>query len=222
VDAREFAKRYPTLFHMADGSAWPSIRRHGLLSTKAIVDLYDPPEAERAAILSGRRLASTTLGNADLGEITIRDQLPLKFLDACLKEGVAPQDFLDALNERVYFWLSETRLERLLKARAYRDRAQLVLHIDTRELFEVHGSEVELAPYNTGSAHVPNVPKRGPDVFVPLANYPHDDWRRKRGPSGEAVVELTIPNAVPDIRRFVRRAEVRKWDEDPVAVDLSD
>jgi hypothetical protein len=32
------------------------------------------------------------------------------------------QDFLDALNGRVFFWLSMKRLQTLLNARAYRDR----------------------------------------------------------------------------------------------------
>lgn len=219
MDAVEFAERYPTLFHMADEAAWPSIQRHGLVSTKAIVDLFSPSAQVRADILSGRRLVSTTLSNRDMGSITIRDQLPLKFLAECLDDGVEAQDFLDALNGRVFFWLSNIRLERLLNARAYRDRPHLILHIDTAALLAAHGSTVELAPYNTGSAHVPNVPKRGPDVFVPLEKYPFEEWRRKRGPKGEHVVELTVPYAVPDITDLIERLELRQAGTAPIPID---
>ncbi|MHA7663717.1 DUF7002 family protein [Mycolicibacterium sp. HS_4_1] len=222
MDARRFAERYPVLYHMADEASWPSIQRHGLLSTQAIVDLYQPDPGTTAAILSQVRRTSITLDDDRYGAITVRDQLPLKFLDECLHLGVTAQQYLDALNSRVYFWVSRARLETLLTARAYRDRRHLVLHVDTAALLDVHGSSVELAPYNTGSAHVPNVPKRGPGVFVPLADYPFDEWRRKRGPSGEAVVELTVPYAVPDVVAFIQRVELRHGDAPAIAVSTTE
>lgn len=221
VDAREFAARYPSLFHMADERAWPSIHRHGLLSTKAIVDLYNPPASTRAAILTGRRISTFRLEDEDLGAINIRDQKPLKFLAECLRDGVEPQEFLDALNGRVFFWLSESRLERLLNANEYRGRRQLVLTIDTAKLLATHGSSVELAPYNTGSAHVPppHTPRRGPDVYVPMASHSFEEWRRMKKGRGEPIVEFTVPYAVPDIAAFVRRLELRQGGEKPIPVD---
>lgn len=213
MDAQEFAIQYPTVYHMADEAAWPSIQKYGLLSTSAIVDLYRPEPSLRAAILSDARRRCITLGSEELGVMTIRDQLPLKFLDACLDEGVARQDFLDALNGRVFFWLTMKRLRRLLNARANRNRRHLVLHIDTAKLLKSYSALAELAPYNTGSAHVPNVPKRGPGVFLALDEYPFEEWRRKRGKSGEPVIELTIPHAVPDIVTFVRKVELRQVDD---------
>lgn len=220
MDTASFAQRYPTLFHMASEDSWPMIRRHGLLSTRAVVELYDPDPSVKAAILGGVRRSSFVLDDPGLGRIVVRDQLPLKFLNECLHDGVTPQQFLDALNGRVYFWVSEQRVERLLGARVYRTKRHLILHIDTAALLKAHRRAVELAAYNTGSAHVPGVPKRGPDVFVPFDDYPFDYWRRKRGRSGEAVVELTVPGAVPDVVSFVRRAEFRTIGEAPVAVDL--
>lgn len=222
MDSAQFADRYPRLFHMADKDSWPSMRRHGLLSTTAIVELFDPPSVTRDAILKHRRRTSVELRDDDLGSITIRDQLPLKFLNECVHDGVDPQKFLNALNGRVFFWLSEERLERLLNARANRDRRHLILHIDTAALLAVHGDEVELAPYNTGSAHVPTVPKRGPDVFTALAAYPFEEWRRKRGKRGEPVVELTVPGRVPDVDRYVLEVELRGGGQPTSRVDLDD
>jgi hypothetical protein len=138
----------------------------------------------------------------------VRDQSPLKHLDACLHPGVTAQDFLDALNGRVFFWLSRDRVQRLLDARASRGRDHLLLELDTAALLADHGHEVELSPYNTGSTHVPTAPRRGPDVFVPLHLYPFDEWARRRGSRGEAAVELTVPYAVPRAMRYVETVSV--------------
>ncbi len=55
--------------------------------------------------------------------------------------------------------------------------------------------------------HVPTAPKRGPEVFTDLGDYPYDQWLAKRGRSGEPVVELTVRYAIPDISSFVTKAE---------------
>jgi hypothetical protein len=88
MDAHRFADRYPRSFHMADENSWPSIRRHGFLSAAAIVVLVDPPRETRHSILNGPRLTSIELDDKDLGSIAVRDQLPLKFLNQFLHDGV--------------------------------------------------------------------------------------------------------------------------------------
>jgi len=217
VDPTRLAKLHPILYHMAEDGTWPSIRRRGLLSTQAIVDLYQPDDEVRARILSAPRRDKITLTSAELGDMTIRDQRPAKFLKACVNDGASPQDYLDALNGRVFFWLRLSRLRRLLSARLYRHSRHTVLHVDTARLLEVYAGRVQLAPYNTGSMHVPTAPKRGPDVFTDLADYPYDQWLARRGRSGEPVVELTIRYAVPDIASFVTKVET--WEDGrPVAV----
>jgi hypothetical protein len=139
----------------------------------------------------------------------IRDQGPLKFLDRCLEPGTTPEEYLAALNGRVFFWLTAERVERLLGARRYRTKPQTVLHLDTARLLDRYGDQVQLAPYNTGSMHVPNAPRRDIDVFVDLDKYPYDKWRACRGGRSDAVVELTVPYAVPDVSDFVVRVE--RW-----------
>ncbi len=52
---------YPRLYHMAEDGSWPSIRRHGLLSTRALVDLYRVPAVQRRALLEARRPDSVEL-----------------------------------------------------------------------------------------------------------------------------------------------------------------
>ncbi|MCT7372094.1 DUF7002 family protein [Mycolicibacterium llatzerense] len=223
MDATSFAKRYPVLYHMADEAAWPTIRRHGLLSTAAIVDLYRPEPSIAAAILSKVRTESITLHSNALGAVTVRDQLPLRRLQECLHPGVTARQYLDALNGRVYFWVSAARLQKLLNATAYRNRQQLVLHVSTAALLAEYGDSVELAPYNTGNTRWPNSPKRGPDIFVPFADYPFDEWQRKlRRKKEDVVVEFTVPYAVPDISKYVTHVELRHRDNPPVPLELAD
>ncbi len=50
MTVEEFCAAYPRLYHMAEAAAWPSIQRHGLLSTSALLDLYGVAGAERARI----------------------------------------------------------------------------------------------------------------------------------------------------------------------------
>jgi hypothetical protein len=217
VDPALLAQLHPTLYHMAEDGTWPSIRQRGLLSTQAIVDLYQPDADVRQQILSTVRRDKVPLTSAALGEMTIRDQRPAKFLKECMKDGVSPQDYLDALNGRVFFWLRLSRLTRLLGAVMYRHSSHTVLHVDTARLISAYSGQIQLAPYNTGDMHVPTLPKRGPDVFTDLADYPYEHWLAKRGRSGEPVVELTISYAIPDISQFVTKVET--WaDGKPIAV----
>ena len=206
----DLVARHPVLYHMAEDGTWPSIQVHGLLSTQALVDLFGPPPDVRDAILREVRPRSITLNDSTLGSAVIRDQKPLKFLAECLVPGTSPQQFLDALNGRVFFWLTRDRLQRLLGAKLYREKQHTVLQVDTSQLIARYGDSVELAPYNTGSMHVPSAPPRGTDVFVPIDAYPYDAWRAKRGSNADAAVELTVPYSVPAIETMTRRVELWK------------
>lgn len=206
--------RYPVLYHMAEDETWPSIRRHGLLSAVALLDLYEAPAPLRAQVLGGVRRRQTLLRHPAYGIAVIRDQRPLKFLREGLTPDTGEQEYLDLLNSRVFLWASMHRLAKLLCARAYRHDYQTVLHVDTSRLIAAH-PETELAPYNTGSMHVPTAPKRGRDVFLPVSDYPHEAWVKKRGRGGDALVEVTVPYGIPDIAAYTVRVE--RWHGGAVA-----
>lgn len=198
---------HPVLFHMAEDGTWPMIQEWGLLSTKALVELYDPPQAERERILSQVRRSSIILSRDGLPDLTIRDQGPLKFLDRVLDQDTSPQQFLDLLNGRVFFWPTEERLLRLLNAKRYRARRQTVLAIRTEALLAAH-PEAELAALNTGSAHVPTAPMRGEATFSPVEAYPYAEWKKRRGSGGDALVEVTVPEGVPEIGSLVLSVDI--------------
>lgn len=199
----ELALHYPRLYHMAEDGAWPSIRAHGLLSTSALLRAHGLSGEAAAALEGRRRPAGVRLAGPGLPDAVLRDQGPVSdaALRRCLDDGLLPGDWYRMLNGRVFFWPSHARLLRLLGARAYRGRPQTVLTLDTASLAEAHGAAMHLSAINSG-ATIFGGPRRGIGTFVPLAAYPFAAWRAKRG-LADAVVEVTVPDGVPDAVRHV-------------------
>lgn len=195
----DLIRRYPVLFHMAEDGSWPSIQRHGLLSTSALLDLFEVHAERRSPLERQRRPASVELHHGVHGSAVIRDQLPMRdsVLARVLDGGMSTADWYGLLNSHVFFWLSEDRLDRLLRARAYRDRPHLVLHVDTAAIVDRHRGAIRLTAINTGSTLF-NAPRRGVDAFHTIESYPYDRWLQRRG-RRDAIAELAVVHAVPDI-----------------------
>ncbi len=178
----------PTLYHMAQRGSWPAIRERGLLSTTALLDLYGIEGKDREKIEVCHRPNSVEISAARLPSAVIRDQIPMsdKALNKVLPAHLQPSDWYSILNSRVFFWLTEDRLHRLLQAGAYRDHEHDVLEVDTRSLLEAHRARVCFCPYNSGST-VMNPVARDESTFARIEDYPYSEWRRKRK-RGERVV----------------------------------
>lgn len=210
MDAQVLWTRFPLLWHMAEPGSWPSIRDRGLLSTSALLDLYEIEGDRRAAIEGARRPSGVVVSKAGLPDAVIRDQKPMNdaALIRCLGDGLAPADWYRILNDRTFFWVSRHRLEKLLGARANRGRPQTVLTLDTRSLVEAHAGLVELGPINSGAT--PQYPTpRGLRTFLPIGEYDEEGWRKKRG-AKDSVVELVVRRGVADVRDHV--LAVHDWD----------
>lgn len=190
----------PTLFHMAEPDSWPSIRRHGLLSTAALVARFGGGSAQGGA----RRAEGVVLAPG----VTLRDQKPMDDagLRRCLRDGLVPADWYRLIDARVFFWLTRARLHRLHGAVPYRGRPHLVLELDTAALVARHRATIELSPINSGATR-PFPAPRGRATFLPIDAYPYAEHRARRG-RGHAVVELTVPGAVPDVVPLLRRAVI--------------
>lgn len=195
-------ERYPRIWHMAEEGSWPSIKRHGLLSTSALLDLFDVQGFERHAIESQRRTTMVPITHPDYGTVWIRDNRAVNA--TVLRRTLAGMDedeFYRLLNRRVFFWLRRRRLEKLLKAQAYRYRRHLLLEIDTALLVERYGEAIELSHLNSGAVHAGANYPRGGGTFQPIEAYPYGE--RLKINRAEPVVELTVPYAVPDITELV-------------------
>jgi len=195
----------PTLYHMAERGSWPSIRKHGLLSTSALLDRYKIAGAERQAIEAARRPASVTLESKDLGQAVVRDQFPMddKGLTRCLQDALSPADWYRLLNAKVFFWLTRDRLLRLLNAGLYRLEEHDVLALDSASLAAAYADKIWLCPINSGCTK-PYPHPRGTTTFQRIPDYPYNAFRAKRK-RGERVVELSVDYAVPDAAKFVTR-----------------
>lgn len=212
VTVDELADAYPRLYHMAERGSWPSIRRHGLLSTSSLLSLFEVRGTARARIESAHRPVSVPIRHSEHGVAVVRDQIPMRDDDLarCLRDGVAPREWYELLNSMVFFWLTEQRLETLLGARAYRDKSHTVLILDTRALVRDYAARVMLSPMNSGATR-PIAHPRGRDTFLPLAKYPFKA-RRKRS-AANAVVELAVAGGVEEVEPYVIEVRERSINE---------
>jgi hypothetical protein len=208
VSVKEIVTAHPQLYHMAEANSWGSIMQRGLLSTTALLDLFEYKGQQRAAIESKHRPESVTISHPKYGEAVIRDQKPMResALKKCLV-GMGISEWYRLLNERVFFWLTLERVETLLNARAYRGLMHTVLTVDTAEMLRRHSDRITLSPINSGST-IYNPQERGPNTFLSLDEYPYEERRKKRGRQ-EAIAELAVSYSVPDISELVLRVEHR-------------
>ena len=215
----ELATRFPCLYHMAHQDSWPSIKRHGLLSTSALLDLFEMEGEDRRAIESRHRPSSISITHPVHGTAVVRDQKPMSddALRKCLKDDLTPYEWYQILNKKVFFWPAKHRLESMLGAAAYSEQRHLVLTIDTQKLLTAHSDRTVLSPINSGSTLFRPSP-RGLDTFLPLDDYPFLERKKKRGIK-DAVAELAVRYRVPDISKFVVRVEKRGAGRPPVVIE---
>lgn len=180
-----------------------------MLSTTALLDLFEVGGEERRGIESRRRPGIVEISHSAHGAARIRDNKPLqdKALEKCLSGMSVPQ-WYESLNRRVFFWVSWKRLERLLGARAYRDRAHLILELDTASLVAAHARSISLSPINSGATFSMGPAARGPETFRRIEDCPED----------REIVELAVDYAAPDIFRHTQRVTRRWAGERPEAV----
>lgn len=200
ISADELAARFPLLYHMAQEGSWPSIRKHGLLSTSALLDLFEVTSEKRVQLESQHRPESVEISHDLHGHAMIRDQKPMSDsgLRRALQDGLRPEDWYRLLNARVFFWLSSERLRRLVEARAYRERRQTLLIVDARTLIERHPDRIVLSPINSGCTK-PFPHERGTQTFQKMSEY---DYAARKG-KHDPIVELAVEYSVPDVQDLV-------------------
>ena len=203
----ELIEKYPYLYHMAEKNSWSKISKQGLLSTSALLDLYEYDGAQRIQIEASLRPANVVIRHKQYGEAVIRDQHPMsdKGLQRCLSDGLTPTQWYKLLNERVFFWVTEERLIRLLSAGHYASAEHDVLVLDTAKIVKDYEKKITLCPMNSGCTK-PFPHPRGKDTFLPIAKYPWEHWLEKRGRKGETVVEVAVIGSLQNVE--IGRAHV--------------
>lgn len=191
----------------ADGS-WPSIARHGLLSTAALVEKWETPGPMRAELVAARRAESIVLDHPVHGNAVLRDQKPIHepSLAAAL-DGMSPADWYAELNSRVFFFPQERRLLELLDARSYRGHSHTVITLDTAELVRRYESSIELCSINSGFAQRHSKARRGAGTFQSISAFRHPHRNEPRASGGYDVAELTVRGRVTDFDGLVLRVD---------------
>lgn len=194
---------------MAQDGAWDSICERGLLSTTALLDLFQVNGDLRRQIESCHRPESIAITHPVHGSAVIRDQKPMheSALLKCLL-NMTPRQWYELLNRKSFLWVTEERVQQLLAARLYRSNTHTVITVDTASLLNAHQDRTALSPINSGST-LYNPRPRGAETFLSLADYPFEE-RRKRAGLQRAVAELAIDYSVPDLRQHVIRVERRR------------
>ena len=203
---------------MAECGSWPNIVRYGLLSTSALLDLYQITGNERSAIESQHRPECIDIDCEGLPTAIVRDQKPMsdKALRKVLLDGLEPRDWYEILNSKVFFWSSEDKVHVLLKARAYRDKAHDVIAVDTEKLVAQYHENMVLCPYNSGSTIMKPV-SRGRELFQSISNYDYPFWKKKRG-HAKAVTEVCVEGGVQAIEEIV--VGVHRMQKDKIVKQL--
>ena len=191
---------------MAESGSWPSIKKYGLLSTTALLDMYNVRGKKRNETESCIRPQSVTISSKKYADAIIRDQKPLseKKLIDLLDGGITPRQFYKLLNQRTFFWVREERLVRLLQARAYRDKSHDVLTVDTEKLVKKYEDKITLCKINSGATPYKNG-RRGRQSFKRIKKYPFSEYKKTRGK--DAIVELAVDYGIPDIKNHIVRVD---------------
>lgn len=197
---------YPFVYHMAERDALPQLLQHGLLSTSAILDLFEVGGQDRCVLEARIRKRSYVLEAPVHGRFTLRDQKPMseKKLATCLQDGLTTEEWLRLLNRKAFFWLGRDKVEELLGRREYRDREHIVLEVRTEAVINAHAERVTLAAMNTGTTS-PVAHPRGLATMLPLADFPYEDRRRRRL---RPAVELCVDYSVPDLANLIENVYV--------------
>jgi hypothetical protein len=208
VTPNVIAETYPRVFHLTHVDNWDLIRRIGLLSTTALLDLFEIVGDERAMLESSNRRELVPIRHRAYGLAVLRDQKPMddRGLERALTDGIRPEQWYRIVNAHTFFWVDRERVDRLLDARAYRKDRHALLVVRTHDLLQRHTDRAVLSPLNTGATK-PMPHPRGNDCFVPLPLYPFEYWRRKRNVRN-AVVELAIRGSVPDLIDTLERVSI--------------
>lgn len=176
---------------MAEEGTWPSIQRHGLLSTSALLDLFEVTDDERQGIECEWRSKSVRIEHPGHGSAVIRDQSPMDpYSLGPLLDGLEPSDWYRLINRKTFFWSTRDRLNRFLNARPYKGSVHDVITIDTRSLVNEYEDDITLAPFNTGVSTFGPRYRRGLSTFKDIEDYRED---------ARGVVEVAVDYGVKNI-----------------------
>lgn len=205
MNLEKLIELYPRVYHMAERGTWGSIQQRGLMSTTAVLDHLEVADGDRARFESEHRSQKMDVRADHPSNIVLRDQKPMpegRLLQA-LMNGTTPRQWYELINDKVFFWVEEERLHRLLGARDYRTLEHDVLTLNSAEFIPDYAEKIWLCHMNSGNTW-PIPHRRDTQIFHRIADYPV----KPSGKPVKNVVELVVDYSVPNIADYV--VEVRR------------
>ena len=219
MNPEDLWRRYHVLYHIAWGGSWPSIKEHGLLSTKALLRLYSKSEAEIKELTQARRGHWVEIDCPGRPRAVLRDQKPLT--DAGLRTALGgsaePWQWYDLINSMVFFWPTTSRLETMISAPAYKNVTHDVLVVDAKALVRLEQHNIRLSWMNSGSTRH-GARARDMSLFKRFEDYPFETRWRKQGRAG-ALAEVCVVDRVKNIGEAV--IDVKRGRPDEVMGELA-
>ena len=169
--------------------------RHGFRTAEQLILEADLTEEERRALLSTPRREPVRLSVR--GEpVILRDQGPLfarKDLRSILGDGLDVSNWIQLLNQRVYFFTDETSMRKFLDKYLRIDGSQDVIWLSPLKLVEAAGLRLELTSQNTGAIARQSGVQKTADTFAPL-------WRFTDRKPTEATIFGGLDDLAPVFR----------------------
>jgi hypothetical protein len=170
MDLDKFEQKHTYLYHLTDQRNYEIIREnHRLLSTKEILNLSSYSENERKILLRTRRPVHLSI-NVNGSTYYIRDQRPISIvnLTKCLTNGWTTEDFIELLNNRVFFWANIKRLRSHYKR--YISENPMIIRVLTQDILALNPN-VEFCRLNSGATRSNTYwngapPPRGEETFL--------------------------------------------------------
>jgi hypothetical protein len=191
----QFLNRCKVVCHVGPAGVWDQITRYGFRTAEQLILEADLDEEERKRLLSEpRREQVRLLVHGE--EVVLRDQGPLfarKDLSSILGDGLDVGDWIQLLNQRVYFFTDQPSMEKFMDKYVQLDGAQDVIWLSPLKVLEAAGSRLELTSQNTGAIARRSGTQKTADTFAPL-------WRfTDRKPT-----EATILDGLDDLSPVFR------------------
>jgi hypothetical protein len=171
-DLQEFIALRPFVYHVTDRTNVARLRR--LRCIQPAADLLNL--AGQKELIRQRRTEAKTIV-IDSETVILKDQSPLIFANVVLAPVWSAEDFVEYLNEHVYFWPGSSGGPVESGARLhdrYRVEEPAVVRVRTADLLSANQSQVPLfCPYNSGAPRMQagRGAPRGPDLFQPATKF---------------------------------------------------
>lgn len=150
MDIEKFKEKRPYLYHLTAPENIPQIiKQRKLFSTQYLVNQSTLSQSERVDFLRSKRSGHKKI-IVDGIEVFIRDQDPIsmKSLAKATTELNSPEDFLEILNERVFFWPTIKDLN--IHFKRYEGEKPTILRFSTSDIISLN-TDPEFCFLNSGA-----------------------------------------------------------------------